>query len=448
MTVRSLLALAGVVVGLALAPQPAAAAPSIVYDCAPAPVDCSGWYRGDVSVDWTVLPASAVPTGCQDTVLTTDTAGSYQVCSATDGVRVTIELWLKVDKTAPSVAGGTPDRPPDGNGWYRAPVTVAFHGTDATSGIQSCTAPTFSGPESAQAQLAGTCTDVAGNLSAPLGFGLRYDATGPNVTSGKPGRKPDHGRWYRRPVMWRFKGTDALSGMQACPPVVYSGPDGAQARVLGACSDKAGNVTVRSFPLRYDATAPAAPRVTTVPRDGSVKLRIRTAPDVHRITIIRAPGRGGTKDSTLYRGAPRNFTDGRARNGKSYRYTVIASDRAANRSRTAVTAVPGPHLIAPADGATLSAAPLLQWTPIRGADYYNVQLRREGRKMLSRWPTEAGLQLHQRWSFGGRIRRLLPGLYRWDVWPGFGRRQAANYGPRIGGHTFVVPRGWMSAPRG
>ena len=31
------------------------------------------------------------------------------------------------------------DRPPDAKGWYRKPVTVSFAGTDATSGIATCT---------------------------------------------------------------------------------------------------------------------------------------------------------------------------------------------------------------------------------------------------------------------------------------------------------------------
>ena len=67
---------------------------------------------------------------------------------------------------------------------------------------------------------------------------------------------------------------------------------------------------------RYDSTPPARPTVRAVPRDRRVKLAIGVAPDVRRISVVRRPGLDGDKDSTLYRGRPRNFTDRRAHNGK------------------------------------------------------------------------------------------------------------------------------------
>ena len=56
------------------------------------------------------------------------------------------------------------------------------------------------------------------------------------------------------------------------------------------------------------------------------------------------------------------------------------------------------------------------------------------------WPTRARLQLKRRWEFEGRVRRMRPGTYEWNVWPGYGPRRRANYGPQIGkGRTFVIP---------
>jgi hypothetical protein len=75
----------------------------------------------------------------------------------------------------------------------------------------------------------------------------------------------------------------------------------------------------------------------------------------------------------------------------------------------------------------------------RDADYYNVQLRRDGRKVLSRWPSRPRFQLTGTWHFGGQVRHLSAGTYHWDVWPGFGARSDARYGKRIGGRTFVIP---------
>jgi hypothetical protein len=429
-----------VVVWLAPAPRSVAAVPTIIADCTPAPLDCSGWYRSDVTIDWTVLPATATTTGCTDKTLTADSSGSYEVCSATDGVRVTMEHWIKIDKTPPVVTGATLARPPDANGWYRQPVGVSYAGSDATSGVRHCSTTTYAGPDSASANAVGTCTDVAGNTSAPFGQPLRYDASGPVVNTGKPARKPDRRGWYIKPVRWRFTGADALSGLADCPAVRYSGPDGGAARVTGACVDRAGNVTYRGFPIRYDDTAPPPPDISALPRDHAVRLNIRVAPDVRRIRVVRAPGRGGARDSTIYRGRPRNLKDVHLRNYRRYRYTVVATDRAGHRSRrSSASAVPKPMLLSPPNGAVLTSPPLLRWSKVGRADYYNVQLERDGVKVLSAWPSRARLQLKRRWEYHNRVRRLRPGNYEWNVWPGYGPRGRANYGARIGKRTFVIP---------
>jgi hypothetical protein len=97
----------------------------------------------------------------------------------------------------------------------------------------------------------------------------------------------------------------------------------------------------------------------------------------------------------------------------------------------------GPHLISPGDGARLSAPPLLTWTSVRRATYYNVQLFR-GRKLMSTWPEATSLQLKRRWQFDDHHYRLRPGRYKWFVWPGYGERSAGRYGRAVGSGTFVV----------
>jgi hypothetical protein len=436
-----------VALALALTGAPTATAQDISASCDPT---CSAWRTSDFNIAWTEFPDQGVPgtrivSGCVDGPITEETTGALLWCAielldAQGNVIGSAQesRLVRLDKTPPVVTGAAVGRNPDANGWYRSPVGVTFLGSDATSGVAACTSTSYGGPDSASARATGSCTDVAGNSSAGSDFTLRYDATGPEVTSGRPGRKPDHGRWYTRPVMWRFKGSDGLSGLSACPSVLYGGPDGRAARVVGACGDRAGNVSSRGFLLSYDATPPERPGLRALTGDRAVRLRIGVTGDVRSIAIVRAPGRGGTRDSTIYRGRPRTFTDLHARNGKRYRYTVVARDPAGNRSRRTIAAVPGPRLLAPADGALLQRPPLLRWTKVRRAEYYNVQLRRDGTKVLSRWPTQARLQLSDRWRFAGRVRRLVPGNYRWDVWPGFGRRDEARYGDRIGGRSFVI----------
>ena len=100
--------------------------------------------------------------------------------------------------------------------------------------------------------------------------------------------------------------------------------------------------------------------------------------------------------------------------------------------------MPGPRLLGPPRRATVTAPPLLRWTSVRGARYYNVQLFRGSRKVLSAWPREAQLQLKPRWRFRGRGRRLADGRYRWYVWPGKGPREENRYGDRVGARSFVM----------
>src|SRR5215211_1500437 len=112
------------------------------------------------------------------------TAGTKAFCSADDrSAMVTVQLKIRVDKTAPVVTGARPGRPADVDGWCNRAVRVAFNGTDQTSHIDACTSTTYGGPDSAAASLSGTCVDKAGNVSAPFPYGLKYDETAPVVSA-------------------------------------------------------------------------------------------------------------------------------------------------------------------------------------------------------------------------------------------------------------------------
>jgi hypothetical protein len=104
-----------------------------------------------------------------------------------------------------------------------------------------------------------------------------------------------------------------------------------------------------------------------------------------------------------------------------------------------VRAVPKAELLgSPVDNARVTRPPLLRWTPVSGATYFNVQLWRGKRKVLSTWPSVAHLQLTAAWTYEGKKQTLEPGVYIWYVWPGLGDRTAARYGALLGSHTFVV----------
>jgi hypothetical protein len=432
----------------------AEAVPSVTFKCTPAPQNCSGWYTQDVSIEWTVIPSDATTTGCQNQTFTTDTPGTNSFCQADDGeASITVQLKIKVDKTPPVVTGSQPSRAGDANGWYNHAVSIAFSGSDQTSGIASCPTTTYGGPDKTAVSVQGRCYDKAGNESAPLPYGLKYDATAPVITGASPERPPDYAGWFTDPVRFGISASDATSGLADCPPVEYAGPDGTGATVTASCRDAAGNVSARTFGLKYDATPPPLSGLAASAGDRTVGLSWRTTRDAQAVEVVRTPGVGTPAASVVFRGPGTSFIDGRVENGVRYAYDVRVRDAAGNASDATVSALPkappspvtaGPRrrLLAPSPGAvfTYGRRPYLRWTPVRRAGYYNVQLRRNGRKILSAWPSKARYLLRLRWSYRGKRYRLAPGRYSWVVWPGFDPRSRADYGRRLGPRKFVVRR--------
>ena len=239
-------------------------------------------------------------------------------------------------------------------------------------------------------------------------------------------------------MTFAFGGTDATSGIAGCSTVTYSGPASGSATVTGSCSDRAGNVSQKMVPLRYDAAGPSI-SISADAADSSASLRwhVGDVAPMASLDVTRSPGLSGSKKSVVYQGDSSGFSDRRVRNGVRYKYTIIARDQAGNTSTKTIGVTPNPRLLAPLANAHISSPPLLSWTPVRGATYYNVQLYRSG-KVLSAWPTHATFHLRSTWRFEGHRYRLKPGRYTWYVWPGLGKRSAARYGREIGQGTFVV----------
>ena len=187
---------------------------------------CVGWFNGagvPVAVSWSA-PAGASLTDCHFETITADTSGTNVSCGAYYAAQqqtVTVTVTVRRDTTPPQVTSVSPARAPDANGWYNHAVALTFAGSDATSGIASCGAPTYSGPDSGSASVVGVCRDVAGNTSAPLAFALKYDATAP-AAGASLARGPDANGWYSKPITVSFAGSDATSGIASCTaPATY-----------------------------------------------------------------------------------------------------------------------------------------------------------------------------------------------------------------------------------
>jgi hypothetical protein len=349
-----------------------AVVPTVTPVCNGVANECAGWSPVPVTLNWVVTPGDADRVGC--TPRTLDVDGVHeQTCTASFAsppTSASVKVTIHVDRTPPQGITATFARPPDPSGWYTSPVAVAFAGTDATSGIESCETVAYAGPDSVTASVQGGCRDRAGNRSAPLAVPLRYDAT---------------------------------------PPSLAIGP--------------------------------------AQPGDGFAVVRW-TLPADAALRVSRTPGIGKDRRSIVFRGRASAFVDRRVQNGRVYRYEVEAVDQAGNVTILPVATRPGRRVLRPARGAHVSGAPLLRWTAVMRTRYYNVQLRRDGRKVMTAWPTRPMLQLKPGWRFAGKRRGLVPGFYRWDVWPGIGRREAGRFGSRIGTGTFVVDPPAAPAARG
>jgi hypothetical protein len=341
------------------------AAPVVTFACTPAPVDCTGWYRTNVTIRWTVDQSATKTVGCNTDTITTDTTGTVESCYAENqyGQSTLVRVTLRVDKTLPALTGAHPDRAPDANGWYNHPLTVAFQGVDSTSGVAGCSVSRYAGPTSAAAAVSGTCSDRAGNTSPAQSYVFKYDAT---------------------------------------PPAL---------RAAGSALNRA------------------------------VVLQWRTSSNTQLVSIHRAlASKKGSRQSLgprVYQGAGKAFRDRHLRNGVAYVYSLLAVSEAGLVSSTKISATPT-ALFNPSRGARVHRPPLLRWGRVRRASYYNVQLFRNGKKVLSAWPTRTSLRLHWRWSFERRHYRLSPGRYDWFVWPGFGAPAATKYGRLLGQNHFTV----------
>jgi hypothetical protein len=72
-----------------------------------------------------------------------------------------------------------------------------------------------------------------------------------------------------------------------------------------------------------------------------------------------------------------------------------------------------------------TALPTFVWVSTRGATGYEFRLLRRGTPVYSARTTKPRLTLPRRWSVAGRVRRIEPGVYLWDVRPLFGARRGA-----------------------
>jgi hypothetical protein len=221
----------------------------------------------------------------------------------------------------------------------------------------------------------------------------------------------------------------------AAPVTVVAAP----AVVPGSSS-----ATSTGAPVASDKTAPGAPTKLAVlqPRSRTsaplVPLTLRwvnpKADDLDRVIVVlnlKHQPRGKADGTVVYSGL-RPSTTFKLRAGLSGYVALFAVDHSGNTSGPARRAVSLASLIPlrPLTGSKVVEAPRLTWKAKEGTAYYNVQIFRNGTRILTDWPSTASFRL---------LETLLePGTYTWFVWPALkGKGSGATFGDLIGRATFV-----------
>ncbi|HSD77224.1 MAG TPA: hypothetical protein VLA98_07450 [Solirubrobacteraceae bacterium] len=311
------------------------------------------------------------------------------------------------------------------NGWWRSSVRLTWQITPTPDNTNGCDVHTLTQQTDANGTSFTCSAEVGGFWTTSPPVVIRIDWTPPSNVAPSAARPPDAPPWYTSPVAVAWSGTDATSGIASCTSLTYGGPDNGAATVAGSCSDRAGNASAAvPFALAFDATAPALGGVTAVAGLGQATLSWSAPPDAVQVSVARAAGARAAAPRALPAVEPGRAVDRRLAPGVRYTWVVTARDAAGNATSATASAVWRP--------------PVLRWHRRHGARYYNVQVFRGGRKVLSAWPRRARLPLKGRWRFGGRRLELQPGRYTWYAWPGYGARAARSYGHLAARGRFTV----------
>jgi hypothetical protein len=157
------------------------------------------------------------------------------------------------------------------NGWYRSNVSLTWSVTDPESAISSQTGCTPSSVTRDTTGVTFTCSATSAGGTTTNSITIKLDKTKPTISYVGASPTPNANGWYNTDVTVSFTGTDATSGLAACPEVVIS-LEGARRTARGRCVDNAGNVRKLTSPeFKIDKTAPRM-RVTGVAAGRSYRL--------------------------------------------------------------------------------------------------------------------------------------------------------------------------------
>jgi hypothetical protein len=202
---------------------------------------------GDSGIDMNTVAGATVSTeGAGQSVTNsgtcTDKAGNVADAATVSGI--------SIDKTIPT-ATASPTPAANANGWNNTDVTVSFTGSDALSGIDTCSVSVTLSSEGAGQSASGTCTDKAGNISAPATATVNIDKTAPTLSpSVSPNPAVLNGSATANPGA-----SDVLSGIDTASCATVDTSSVGPHSVNCTATDKAGNSASASasYSVQYAA---------------------------------------------------------------------------------------------------------------------------------------------------------------------------------------------------
>ena len=154
-----------------------------------------GWYKGDVTVQWTgqdglsgidpaTQPADSVITGEGSNL----GAGPVSISDKAGNTGSGSVSGIKIDRTAPTISGATVNddgtaRSANAAGWFNSAVRVRFSCADTLSGVQECASDVVLSSDGANQSASGTATDKADNSASATKSGINIDSQAPNTTA-------------------------------------------------------------------------------------------------------------------------------------------------------------------------------------------------------------------------------------------------------------------------
>jgi hypothetical protein len=251
--------------------------------------DHNGWYNHAVGYGVSVkADATSGIDSCEaDATYSgpdSSTASVTRSCTDIAGNTASDSVSFKYDNTAPTGVATALARVADHNGWYNHAVAWSTTATDATSGIDTCSAGTYSGADGTGLTVSGSCTDQAGNPSATVASAaFKYDNTAPllGVTDNNVASENICGSVL--PTKPTFAPSDATSGIDTAATgdswTPSTAPSGAGTYTYSAhVTDQAGNTAAygpKTYTVLYgNAVVAAVPFLQPINADGSSRFKL------------------------------------------------------------------------------------------------------------------------------------------------------------------------------